>query len=260
MVFAAAEELGNVPRVILGDLNVELSLSMVTSMEISSGRWADAAATWADATGTDVAPTCFARRYSPGTRRDYVVLNAVAAPALVGHTVLNEAGFATHRPVEVQLLLAAYAQKVRMLRVPRRLPTIWQLSNDQEENLRATEVFQAVFSRWEHRWWRHIDSKDVEGLWTIWCACAEDYLLKRSSMPEAAVNKGRGQARYEWKRHTAGSNGDEGAINAHIRRLLKLRRRVEELCRKWAAAPQTRIGQEPSEWFQLWNNARAEGA
>ena len=80
-VFLTAAELGAVPVLLLGDLNIVAERSSTLSTAISLGRWVDLAAASATAQGSTPDATCFARLHGQGSRLDYALANEVAVQA-----------------------------------------------------------------------------------------------------------------------------------------------------------------------------------
>eukprot|EP00973_Karenia_brevis_P081566 11306930-Karenia_brevis.AAC.1 len=84
-VFDSAAELGNVPIMVLGDVNVIPDCSAMLCTALNTGRWFDADAYFSGMAGSAPRSTCFAGD-SEGTRIDVVMCNAVCMPSLSGFT------------------------------------------------------------------------------------------------------------------------------------------------------------------------------
>eukprot|EP00660_Eupelagonema_oceanica_P019609 gene19609-biopygen7999 len=159
-VFEAAAELGNVPVLITGDVNVPPEESAALRGALQSGRWVDAAATFARAQGEEppvtTKPRPKGRRLDPasgqertraefeaayggtrewdaadapaadaaaGNRIDIVFANAEAAEALCGCELHQDCDLPTHKPMTVTLDQAVYRQQIRAVRRPQAFPT-----------------------------------------------------------------------------------------------------------------------------------------
>ncbi len=199
-VLAAAAALGNVPVLVMGDLNVPPEKSAVLQAACATGAWYDLAEEAAGA-GGQPAPTCFA---SPdGTRIDLVFGNAQAAPTLRGVEVPPDAGLPVHRPVQATLDMAAYAQERNRVKQPRAFPTEeWEKWPKEREALEARRIRDAAAQAWAAA----ERQQDVAGMWRLWNEMAEEYLTARSGEALHTSEKsyrGRGRETAPQKLHLA---------------------------------------------------------
>ena len=74
-VFAYLTGLGEVPVVLLGDLNTGRHASAMLDSALASGLYWDCAQLISELQGEEPELTCFAKKNSPGTRVDYVIAN-----------------------------------------------------------------------------------------------------------------------------------------------------------------------------------------
>eukprot|EP00662_Eupelagonemidae_sp_cell21_P006360 gene6360-47037_t len=130
-VLLAAAELGNVPILVVGDINVEVQESAVLREALATGRWEDTAAAWAELNGVEPEHTC-----ESGTGRsriDVMLANAIALDALRLVSVRRGIGLETHTPLTMQLDLDAFSQRARQLRQPRAFPVEhWEKWTDEQ--------------------------------------------------------------------------------------------------------------------------------
>eukprot|EP00755_Sulcionema_specki_P032827 Sspe_Gene.20034::Locus_7315_Transcript_1_1_Confidence_1.000_Length_2311::g.20034::m.20034 len=112
--------LGDVPAIILGDLNTEPDDSPVLTGALRTGRWTDAAVTWAGENPPE--KTCFVRGTSEGSRIDMILMNQVAGAGLEGVEVWHDTAIPTHKPVGIRLGLAPFEVAQLKVRRPKALP------------------------------------------------------------------------------------------------------------------------------------------
>ena len=117
-VFKVAAALGNVPVLVMGDINVDPDASPAVQSAARLGGCVDSAKVCAVARGISCDRTCFVRDTSLGTRIDAIFCNAAARGALGDCGVLDDCAVPTHRPVACELRLEAYAQEANVLRRP----------------------------------------------------------------------------------------------------------------------------------------------
>eukprot|EP00973_Karenia_brevis_P079711 11060859-Karenia_brevis.AAC.1 len=75
-VFEVAAELGNVPIIVFGDVNVPPEQSAILEAAVSTGRWLDEELVQARLTRRHPRPTCFAS--AEGTRIDVAFWNSIS--------------------------------------------------------------------------------------------------------------------------------------------------------------------------------------
>ena len=117
-----AAGLGQVPVLLLGDLNTNPETSAVLSQACRVGGWTDAAVSYAELKQQEVRNTCWASK--EGTRLDICLLNPCAAPALRSVEVAEkgEYGIPTHCPLFVDLDLAAFRRPKQICILPAPFP------------------------------------------------------------------------------------------------------------------------------------------
>eukprot|EP00666_Eupelagonemidae_sp_cell4sb_P009056 gene9056-biopygen33916 len=204
-VFEAAAELGDVPCVILGDLNVEIEKSVTLMAATLSGRWSDVAGDWARARSEEPEATCFVRKTSRGTRIDHMLMRQHLADVATDVEVLRDTGLPTHRPVRVQLELERYDQEVYRPWMPKIFPVEqwnkWPKKAEAEAAKRAVERRRTAFEAAEGK-------GEVEQLFEAWCSAAEDYLieLRRDALLTDEAPRGRAvRLRVPYLRRAAGA-------------------------------------------------------
>eukprot|EP00664_Eupelagonemidae_sp_cell27_P006452 gene6452-7103_t len=239
-VLAAAAELGNVPCLIAGDLQVEPERSAALQKAMAAGGWCDAAAEIAQLKGEELKRTCFPRRDSPGRRIDVILRNSVLAPALRGFEVQEEATMPTHRPVSAQLDLAAYGEARKRRKRPAK--------EQREEDVRATR--------------KAVDASDAQ--WEAAVARSDSYLVERCSEHLAGAERqyrGRGGEPRPRKLHLAAvqRSGVVGATTSPLREQLKLTRRLEDLDRRLVRQRRAGPGALLHELCKQWWRIRDQG-
>eukprot|EP00660_Eupelagonema_oceanica_P019513 gene19513-biopygen42552 len=122
-VLEAAAEMGNVPMLIMGDLNTTLEESATLREALVTGAWEDLALAQAEAVAAEPESTCFPDNTDKTSRIDIVLGNAAALAATRGVSVLKDTGLWMHRPVRVELDMAVYKQRVRAVHKPAAFPT-----------------------------------------------------------------------------------------------------------------------------------------
>jgi len=119
-VFAAAAGLGDVPVVILGDINVPPEASSAVSSALMTEWWIDAASAIAAAFGSAPDATCFVQDTSVGSRLDVIFCNSVAGALLVDFGLVADCGLPVHFPVACAFRWEAAVQHVRKVEKGRR--------------------------------------------------------------------------------------------------------------------------------------------
>ena len=242
-VFVAAAELGNVPVLILGDINVPPEASFAVSAALKTGRWVDAAAAVAAASGSSPDATCFVRDTSIGSRIDVILCNSIAAASLLDFGVVLDSGLPVHLPVACSLNLHAFSQEVPQVSKPRAVPLGWVDPEPEAEQWQSDRCVAQVWQAFEEAWQRGLRTTDVECLWAAWSAAAEKYLITRATdagevMKESA-HQGRGSVKIKKvKRAASSQEAAEGADTMRVRRLQKFARKVEQLVHDMTVAPE----------------------
>ena len=170
------ELLGNVPVIVCGDLNTDVSRSPTLAHALDN-HWCDAAKHQADINNT-VAPCTFHRDGSQGTRIDYVLLNASAAQSLTHcwtHPIHN---IPSHKAVSIRLSLPAFSQKTLRYTIPKQIPEALTVTD-------ADETGRTLLSKRDFS--RHAERGDVEKTWHAAAKACEDFLLLQAGL---ACNKG----------------------------------------------------------------------
>ena len=122
LLFQAVNAYGDVPIVIMGDVNVPPELSMNIQSAIMSGGWCDTADMIAKARNEQPCPTCYVRDTSPGSRIDVILCNRIAKQFLHDFGVLLDSGIPTHLPIAAIFSFDTYTQHVRRVARPMRIP------------------------------------------------------------------------------------------------------------------------------------------
>ena len=254
-IFEEAASLGDIPVFIAGDFNVEANESLAIRAAISSGKWVDAADTYAQQLGKAAENTCYTST-SSGRRIDLVLANHVAAPAISKVVVWKESCLPVHRPVVLTLDLTRYEQKAPQARPPLSLIgddwTKWPAKKEKELAAKVMQENAAPEA--------DLTKMSVEDRWARFCKIAEDYLLKRGaadSDPKQQRHRGRGEVQPDVLRHrTARMDCDTpDAVNLETAQLQKTCRQMEQLI----GDRRKRFGQPSAESLnerQLWAKIR----
>ena len=264
-VMAAAAELGNVPILILGDFNVPPSISAVLQSALSSGRWFDAALSFACASSEAPANTCFVRETSVGSRIDLAFCNNIAMSAVRRVSTVAGSGIPTHVPLALWLSLSEYGQLVPTVRRPVPFPKGWQDASKDKEIDISVNVAASILAESAVDWQLFLASGEVDSLWQSLCADIETYFLNRARQLITAPQhryRGRGEVRSSRKQlRVAPQKDGTGAMPIRSRRLLKLTRRIEEIVRQLAkaAAAGTGIGVTSHRCVKLWQLSKEDG-
>eukprot|EP00660_Eupelagonema_oceanica_P019294 gene19294-biopygen28237 len=181
-VLLAAAELGNVPVLIIGDLNVETQESDVLREALATGRWEDAAALWAEMLGHEPEWTCeTARREGEASSRsriDLLLANNTALNAMRTVAVRRGVGLETHAPVTMELDVDTFGQRAAQLNQPRAFPVEhWEKWPEE----RMLEAADAAVGKVATSWREALAAADVEHLWRLFNTAAEQYLAERSA-------------------------------------------------------------------------------
>ena len=239
---AAAAEYGNVPVVLIGDVNVPPETSLAVSSAIMTGRWVDAACSIAAARGEAPDPTCFVHDVSAGSRIDVILCNSTASGMLMDFGLVGDSGLPVHLPVACKLRLQAASQIVKRSLKPLRIPLDWEDSVEEAERLHSDREWDDVWQVAADAWTGAMRAQDIETMWKLWTETAESYLLQRASQAGMKCDRrhaGRGKVGFKRQRATAASaSASHGAATHRLARLQKLARRIEQLVRDRTHAPQ----------------------
>ena len=197
---AAAAEYGNVPVVLIGDVNVPPETSLAVSSAIMTGRWVDAACSIAAARGEAPDPTCFVHDVSAGSRIDVILCNSTASGMLMDFGLVGDSGLPVHLPVACKLRLQAASQIVKRSLKPLRIPLDWEDSVEEAERLHSDREWDDVWQVAADAWTGAMRAQDIETMWKLWTETAESYLLQRASQAGMKCDRrhaGRGQSRFQ---------------------------------------------------------------
>ena len=217
-----AVSLGDVPVVVLGDLNTDPDNSP-SLREALRTDWHDASEL--QSAGQPPPPTFFSPG-SEGTRIDYVLLNARARLAFWGCTT-TDAGLPGHRAVSVTLDVAAFAQRCRRYRIPRCIPRphAGAASAEPPDIARVHELLRVG---------------EIDHTWRELSQACERYLLALSGETPYPRRSyiGRGEVREPTMTSVCAHSTPQGAGAATLRelRLRKLSRRLAEVGRSLSNA------------------------
>ncbi|KAJ9456779.1 hypothetical protein DIPPA_13582 [Diplonema papillatum] len=253
ILFAAADSLGDVPIMVMGDLNTEEDRSPVLRKALRNG-WSDAAELHHARTGDTPPPPTFTSARTTGTRIDRILLNRITTGAFrqCVTTAVNVPG---HRLVTMTLDIAALRQIVWRFKVPREIPTEggpkWGLSDTEAYREAVQRLANSDFAE-------RLAAQRVEEAWLEWSRVSEQYLQDAFGIPaeERGRSTGRG-IKTSPKRVciTASTASDgSGAANSRQLRLRKAIHRMERICSYLAQ----RRGPEavPHEVSRCWQNSR----
>eukprot|EP00660_Eupelagonema_oceanica_P019027 gene19027-biopygen9786 len=267
-VMEASAELGNVPVLVLGDFNITPVGSQVLRSAMAAGGWEDLAVAQAEAVQAEPEPTCFSalahQSGSPGSRIDIAFGNPAVLAAARTVQVLPDTGLQVHRPVQVELDMAAYSQRVCQVHKPLAFPVERWVKWEQEEcDQAAAAAADAVQPRWRAALLVH----DVEELWRLFNEAAEGYLAVRSrDLPDFAGGaprryRGRGRCQEGRLKHLAAHqrNGTDGALTVVQRRVERLVGQLRELRRQLARELDAGPAHVSGEVRCLWDAARRLG-
>ena len=168
--------LGNVPAIVLGDLNTDVSRSPALRKALSS-TWVDGAALAAALLGEEPPPTYTGTINS--TRIDYVLLNTWAAQALTASKTFRVPGVCKHSCVSVTLNFDAFQQKSLRYQLPRAIPPP------------ASGSTTKIPMPCRKRFMDLVQQDDVDGAWREMCKLCETYLLSCSGSSDQRY-RGRG--------------------------------------------------------------------
>ncbi|KAJ9435454.1 hypothetical protein DIPPA_12764, partial [Diplonema papillatum] len=253
VLFAAADSLGDVPILVMGDLNTEEDRSPVLRKALRNG-WSDAAELHHARTGNTPPPPTFTSARTSGTRIDRILLNRIAACAFrqCVTTAVNVPG---HRLVTVTLDIAALRQSVWRFKVPREIPTEggskWDLSEAEADREAVQRLANSEFAE-------RLAAQRVEEAWLEWSRVSERYLQDAFAVPVEERGRGTGRGMKTLPRRvcvTAGTATDgSGAANSRQLRLRKAIHRMERICSYLAQ----RRGPEavPHEVSLCWQNCK----
>ncbi|KAJ9440509.1 hypothetical protein DIPPA_32170 [Diplonema papillatum] len=253
VLFAAADSLGDVPILVMGDLNTEEDRSPVLRKALRNG-WSDAAELHHARTGNTPPPPTFTSARTSGTRIDRILLNRIAACAFrqCVTTAVNVPG---HRLVTVTLDIAALRQSVWRFKVPREIPTEggskWDLSDAEADREAVQRLANSEFAE-------RLAAQRVEEAWLEWSRVSEQYLQDAFAVPVEERGRGSGRGMKTLPRRvcvTAGTATDgSGAANSRQLRLRKAIHRMERICSYLAQ----RRGPEavPHEVSLCWQNCK----
>ena len=121
-VFGLAAELGEIPVLFVGDLNVTREASHALSDAIASSQWHDVAEAFARIHSLPLEPTCFARTDGPGTRIDCILANTPALHALQSFRHVPDGGLPTHTALQINLQLDRFRSTALLIQRPLPLP------------------------------------------------------------------------------------------------------------------------------------------
>ncbi|KAJ9437063.1 hypothetical protein DIPPA_05013 [Diplonema papillatum] len=253
ILFAAADSLGDVPIMVMGDLNTEEDRSPVLRKALRNG-WSDAAELHHARTGDTPPPPTFTNARTSGTRIDRILLNRITTGAFrqCVTTAVNVPG---HRLVTMTLDIAALRQIVWRFKVPREISTEggpkWGLSDTEAYREAVQRLANSDFAE-------RLAAQRVEEAWLEWSRVSEQYLQDAFGIPaeERGRSTGRG-IKTSPKRVciTASTASDgSGAANSRQLRLRKAIHRMERICSYLAQ----RRGPEavPHEVSRCWQNSR----
>ena len=252
-IFAALTELaalGEVPILLTGDFNLEAHLSPTLAAACTNGGWHDVAELFARQSGTPAAPTCTARPGAEPRRLDFMLANTVMMSACQAFTILEDTGLPTHKPLSLLLSLQAFARRALRPRRPLAFPTQGAATVDEDA------AWRPVALAWETALARPA-GPDIDALWALFCAAAEDYLLaQQADHLDRPPKRYLGRASCTPPRMAPvlapqGRGAQYGALTHQHLRLLKLLRRLEAHHRARTPAPQ-RPGPLPYNEAHRW--------
>eukprot|EP01059_Diplonema_ambulator_P009922 TRINITY_DN198_c0_g1_i7.p1 TRINITY_DN198_c0_g1~~TRINITY_DN198_c0_g1_i7.p1 ORF type:complete len:1582 (+),score=531.22 TRINITY_DN198_c0_g1_i7:1237-5982(+) len=207
-------ELGNVPVVVAGDFNTDEARSEQLRKAIHVDKWVDAAKYTAAKENKEPPPTFI--RENCAVTIDRILLNPIAASALVTTTTNKMVTGTDHMTVSADLEVARFKQCVKRIMIPKEIQVTGDAQKDTTDVLRGTDF------------WQLIDKGDVDGAFLRLSQSSEDMLMKHSSIANPAPHKGRGKVRKPMEKQisaptTAGSCGAASTMQV---RLEKLGRRI----------------------------------
>jgi hypothetical protein len=106
------------PKLIMGDINGDLADFPTISEMLRKDGWADLGSLSHLCEDGPLQPTCHARATARATRRDYILANDLALPAVTGHRVDATDEFPTHQPVQIRMDIKQLKVVKRKVRKP----------------------------------------------------------------------------------------------------------------------------------------------
>ena len=190
--FEALAELGPVPVIIGGDLNLDPEESEVIRAALCSGSYFDALRWSAHQQGLEPADTCI----TSNNRLDFFLLSREACSAFSCGDLLEHVQFPTHKPVFADFHFGNFRQACLIRHVPAEIPNRKDLADSLIlRPLSAEESEHRVSSIQVAQWKAACDSGDTQQLLQIWCTRAETFLLLEAGVPNDMWHRFRGRGR-----------------------------------------------------------------
>eukprot|EP01064_Diplonema_japonicum_P014319 TRINITY_DN2191_c0_g2_i3.p1 TRINITY_DN2191_c0_g2~~TRINITY_DN2191_c0_g2_i3.p1 ORF type:complete len:393 (+),score=60.89 TRINITY_DN2191_c0_g2_i3:714-1892(+) len=173
-------ELGDVPIVVIGDLNCEEDRSPTLEKALASD-WVDAAAACAALSGAT--PESTLKRTNSHSRIDRALLNPLAAQFLIRCWVHDGVEGSDHRCLSLELGTTRIRRAVLQYSIPREIPEVAMTEEDPEPSL-ADSIFE-----------RCIQDRQVDEAYREWARLAEEHLMRGFAGTTAGAYLGRGETR-----------------------------------------------------------------
>ena len=126
LLFVYLAELGDVPIIILADLNTTRAASAALGSALACHQWFDCAEIQSLIDGTPPGPTCHVHETSAGSRIDHILINTVAAQHFRGYELLAEPAIPVHSPIRVLMDFNIANQMGQVIKRPRAFPLEWE--------------------------------------------------------------------------------------------------------------------------------------
>ena len=198
-VFCEGWACGDIPVVIVGDMNIEAEYYPIICTEVESGRWTDAGRTVAEL--KDEAPSWKFNQKGTTSRLDLCFLNGAATQLFEKFEVWNHE-FCTipnHRMQCITLSLGKAKDVATKVVLPKTLPEFTVLPDEDCEL-----ISESVFSEYHGKLLEAFREKDINGCWKTWSQMAEEWLLQHAaiSLGEDKIlsdqhYRGRGEVRFQ---------------------------------------------------------------
>eukprot|EP01064_Diplonema_japonicum_P028490 TRINITY_DN437_c0_g1_i3.p1 TRINITY_DN437_c0_g1~~TRINITY_DN437_c0_g1_i3.p1 ORF type:complete len:1363 (+),score=232.88 TRINITY_DN437_c0_g1_i3:2601-6689(+) len=172
--------LGDVPIIVAGDLNTEVSQSGVLQQAVGCD-WVDAAAMQAEKDGVRPSHTFVRRATDTKTRIDYVLMNPIAAAGLQKAWVHDTVYTNEHRCLSIKLCIPTLKSKTRKYFIPKELPVSTASDDHVIELLQAERFIQKL--------------EDIDGAYRVLADVSERHCITGVPMEQQKTFRGRGEER-----------------------------------------------------------------
>ena len=187
MVLEAAGEIGAVPRIIIGDFNTPPECSRRIQQALDTRQWTDTIAWHADAQGRVPGNTYDGKDTDEPNRLDWILLSEETTGASLRAGSLRDTGIPGHRPVFVDLEIAALQEEYWPRRIPTPLPLQPRQGWTDDDELRLeADIRRETRDAWEQA---H-NEEDGPQAYSMYVRRLEQYYLRRAGYTYATWQRG----------------------------------------------------------------------